>query len=207
MGFIIGLLTLFPGSGLRSPGIIVLIQLPKKDAGAGLAFGGAASDALFGAGSGNVLTKVTECCRDDLFCDGVAAVHHANPALWPDHHQLLPAKARTATGGSWRRRNTGSCNKKHGSWRSPERPARLRQQFADNNSAGRVDECSGCSHHQPGSAKIGFHELWNERSPTARGERFVLRPLDRGETFIQSVQAIALPLCGIWYFGIYRLPP
>jgi preprotein translocase subunit SecG len=40
--------------------LLVLIQLPKKEAGAGLAFGGAASDALFGAGSGNVLTKITK---------------------------------------------------------------------------------------------------------------------------------------------------
>ena len=39
---------------------LVLLQLPKKDAGAGLAFGGAATDALFGAGSGNVLTKITK---------------------------------------------------------------------------------------------------------------------------------------------------
>jgi preprotein translocase subunit SecG len=39
---------------------LVLIQLPKKDAGAGVAFGGGATDALFGAGSGNVLTKVTK---------------------------------------------------------------------------------------------------------------------------------------------------
>src|ERR1700675_1256918 len=39
---------------------LVLIQLPKKEAGAGLAFGGAATDALFGAGSGNVLTKITK---------------------------------------------------------------------------------------------------------------------------------------------------
>ena len=38
---------------------LVLIQLPKKDAGAGVAFGGGATDALFGAGSGTVLTKVT----------------------------------------------------------------------------------------------------------------------------------------------------
>jgi len=38
----------------------VLIQLPKKEAGAGLAFGGAATDALFGAGSGNMLTKITK---------------------------------------------------------------------------------------------------------------------------------------------------
>ena|SRR5581483_3486156 len=39
---------------------LVLLQLPKKDAGAGLAFGAAATDALFGAGSGNVLTKITK---------------------------------------------------------------------------------------------------------------------------------------------------
>jgi preprotein translocase subunit SecG len=40
--------------------LLVLLQLPKKEAGAGLAFGGAASDALFGAGSGTVLTKITK---------------------------------------------------------------------------------------------------------------------------------------------------
>jgi len=39
---------------------LVLMQLPKKEAGAGLAFGGAATDALFGAGSGNILTKATK---------------------------------------------------------------------------------------------------------------------------------------------------
>ena len=47
--------------GLRRPGVLlVLLQLPKKEAGAGMAFGGAATDALFGAGSGNVLTKITK---------------------------------------------------------------------------------------------------------------------------------------------------
>src|ERR1041384_2794861 len=40
--------------------LLVLIQLPKKEAGAGIAFGGAATDALFGAGAGNVLTKATK---------------------------------------------------------------------------------------------------------------------------------------------------
>jgi len=40
--------------------LLVLVQLPKKDAGTGIAFGGAAADALFGAGSGNVLTKITK---------------------------------------------------------------------------------------------------------------------------------------------------
>src|SRR4029079_4253450 len=40
--------------------LLILIQLPKKEAGAGIAFGGAATDALFGAGSGNALTKLTK---------------------------------------------------------------------------------------------------------------------------------------------------
>jgi preprotein translocase subunit SecG len=42
--------------------LLILIQLPKKEAGAGVAFGGAATDALFGAGSGTALTKITKYC-------------------------------------------------------------------------------------------------------------------------------------------------
>jgi preprotein translocase subunit SecG len=38
----------------------VLVQLPKKEAGAGMAFGGAATDALFGAGSGSAVTVITK---------------------------------------------------------------------------------------------------------------------------------------------------
>ena len=60
MGFVIGLLTLLMVLDCTVLIFLVLIQLPKKEAGAGLAFGGAASDALFGAGSGNVLTKITK---------------------------------------------------------------------------------------------------------------------------------------------------
>ena len=41
-------------------GLLVLMQLPKKDAGVGMAFGGGTADALFGAGSGNLLTKLTK---------------------------------------------------------------------------------------------------------------------------------------------------
>jgi preprotein translocase subunit SecG len=40
--------------------LLILVQLPKKDAGAGLAFGGGTADALFGAGSGTALTKITK---------------------------------------------------------------------------------------------------------------------------------------------------
>ncbi|HEY1663108.1 MAG TPA: preprotein translocase subunit SecG [Verrucomicrobiae bacterium] len=60
MIYIAGLLTvlLLLNSALLI--LLVLVQLPKKDAGAGLAFGGGAADALFGAGSGNSLTKVTK---------------------------------------------------------------------------------------------------------------------------------------------------
>src|SRR5512137_210156 len=60
MGFLIGLLTFVMVLDCIILVFLVLIQLPKKEAGAGLAFGGAASDALFGAGSGNVLTKITK---------------------------------------------------------------------------------------------------------------------------------------------------
>jgi preprotein translocase subunit SecG len=60
MSFIAGILTvlLFVNSVMLI--LLVLVQLPKKDAGVGMAFGGGAADALFGAGSGNVLTKITK---------------------------------------------------------------------------------------------------------------------------------------------------
>ena len=51
---------------------LVLMQLPKKEAGAGLAFGGGATDALFGAGSGNILTKTTKWAAGIFF--GLALV-------------------------------------------------------------------------------------------------------------------------------------
>src|SRR6266446_9733155 len=60
MGFLIGLLTFVMVLDCALLIALVLIQLPKKDTGGGLAFGGGATDALFGAGSGTVLTKVTK---------------------------------------------------------------------------------------------------------------------------------------------------
>ena len=60
MSFIVGILTFFLVVNCALLILLILIQLPKKDAGAGMAFGGAAADALFGAGRGNVLTKVTK---------------------------------------------------------------------------------------------------------------------------------------------------
>ena len=60
MIFLIGLLTVVLVLDCLLLILLVLIQLPKKEAGAGVAFGGAATDALFGAGTGNVLTKTTK---------------------------------------------------------------------------------------------------------------------------------------------------
>jgi len=60
MLFLIGLLTAVMVLTCFVLIFLVLLQLPKKEAGAGLAFGGAATDALFGAGSGNMLTKITK---------------------------------------------------------------------------------------------------------------------------------------------------
>ena len=67
MGFLIGLLTVVMVLDCLVLIFLVLIQLPKKEAGAGLAFGGAATDALFGAGSGNVLTKITKYAATTFF--------------------------------------------------------------------------------------------------------------------------------------------
>jgi protein translocase SecG subunit len=60
MSYIAIILTvlLVANSGILA--LLILVQLPKKDAGAGLAFGGGTADALFGAGSGTALTKITK---------------------------------------------------------------------------------------------------------------------------------------------------
>ena len=60
MTFIAGILTVLLALNCVLLILLVLVQLPKKDAGAGMAFGGGAADALFGAGSGNALTKITK---------------------------------------------------------------------------------------------------------------------------------------------------
>ena len=67
MGFLIGLFTVVMVLDCLVLILLVLIQLPKKEAGMGLAFGGAATDALFGAGSGNVLTKITKYAATTFF--------------------------------------------------------------------------------------------------------------------------------------------
>ncbi len=60
MTFIVGILTFVAVLNALLLILLVLVQLPKKDAGVGMAFGGGTADALFGSGSGNVLTKITK---------------------------------------------------------------------------------------------------------------------------------------------------
>jgi len=60
MSFVLGILTLLLVANCMLLILLVLVQLPKKDAGAGMAFGAGTADALFGAGSGNALTKITK---------------------------------------------------------------------------------------------------------------------------------------------------
>ena len=67
MSFIAGILTVILVINCLLLILLILMQLPKKDAGAGIAFGGAAADALFGAGSGNFLTQTTRYATIVLF--------------------------------------------------------------------------------------------------------------------------------------------
>ena len=60
MMWLIGILTIFLILDCLFLMLLVLVQLPKKEAGMGQAFGGAATDARFGAGSGIALTKMTK---------------------------------------------------------------------------------------------------------------------------------------------------
>jgi protein translocase SecG subunit len=60
MSWIVGILSFFLILACLLLMLLVLIQLPKKEAGMGQAFGGGATDALFGAGSGTALTKMTK---------------------------------------------------------------------------------------------------------------------------------------------------
>jgi protein translocase SecG subunit len=60
MTWIVGILTAILVLDCLFLILLILVQLPKKEAGIGQAFGASATDALFGAGSGTALTKVTK---------------------------------------------------------------------------------------------------------------------------------------------------
>jgi preprotein translocase subunit SecG len=103
MSFLIGILTFFLIVNCAVLILLVLVQLPKKDAGAGLAFGGGAADALFGAGSGNALTKITKYSTIIFF--GLALMigilqdrsHQANTADFERQLQQKQAETPSAT--------------------------------------------------------------------------------------------------------------
>lgn len=100
MEFIIGLFRfiLFVDCALLI--LLVLIQLPKKEAGLGVAFGGAATDALFGAGAGNAITKLTKWCAVFFFVLSlglaVADTHYARADREAITRQMLTTES-TAT--------------------------------------------------------------------------------------------------------------
>jgi protein translocase SecG subunit len=82
MTFVIVLLTALLIVDCLFLGLLILVQLPKKDAGVGMAFGGGAADALFGAGSGTALTKLTKYTATAFFILVFVLSYlniHANP--------------------------------------------------------------------------------------------------------------------------------
>ena len=103
MTFFIGVLTFFLVINCLVLILLVLMQLPKKDAGAGLAFGGGAADALFGAGSGNILTQTTKYATIVFFALALAIgvlqdhAHQANPAAFEKQVQQMQQTAPVAT--------------------------------------------------------------------------------------------------------------
>ena len=97
MGFIIGLLTFAMVLLCGILILLVLIQLPRKEASAGLAFGGTATDALFGAGSGNRFDQNHEICCHRLFRPGAVAFDSPEPLSFREQ-RWLSACARARRG-------------------------------------------------------------------------------------------------------------
>ena len=107
MTFIAGILTVLLVINCILLILLVLVQLPKKDAGAGMAFGGGAADALFGAGSGNVLTKITKWATGIFFAMALLlgilnqSVHHSSSSaeklIEQTQKQIPPPAASTGT--------------------------------------------------------------------------------------------------------------
>jgi preprotein translocase subunit SecG len=103
MSFFIGVLTFFLVVNCLVLILLVLVQLPKKDAGAGLAFGGGAADALFGAGSGNALTKITKWAAGIFFALAViigvlqSNSHQANTSGFEKQLQQIQTQTPAAT--------------------------------------------------------------------------------------------------------------
>src|SRR5215467_5505106 len=101
MAFIIVLLTLAMVLDSVILVFLVLIQLPKKEAGGVLAFGASGADALFGAGSGTMLTKITKYAATAFFVLAIvlsllqSAYHNRRSSAFEKNlgqtHQTSPA--------------------------------------------------------------------------------------------------------------------
>ena len=104
MNILITLLTLLLVANCLILILLVLIQLPKKEAGAGLAFGGGATDALFGSDSGNALTKLTKTFATTfLTLSLIIGLMNAKAARSPDSEvrkQLAAKRAMQPTPGA-----------------------------------------------------------------------------------------------------------
>src|ERR1051326_2318064 len=101
MGFFVGLLTVILVLDCMFLMLLVLIQLPKKEAGAGIAFGGGATDALFGAGSGNALTNLTKYAASVFLCLalllGFLNVHNARRSSRTVEELLAASPAKSSS--------------------------------------------------------------------------------------------------------------
>jgi preprotein translocase subunit SecG len=107
MAFIIVLLTLAMVLNCVILVFLVLIQLPKKEAGGVLAFGASGADALFGAGSGTMLTKITKYAAAAFFILAIVlslaqrAYHNRRSSAFEKSlgqtHQTSPAALPPAT--------------------------------------------------------------------------------------------------------------
>ncbi|HEU0011051.1 MAG TPA: preprotein translocase subunit SecG [Verrucomicrobiae bacterium] len=98
--------------------LLVLVQLPKKEAGLGQAFGSGATDALFGPGSGNMLTNMTKWVAGIFFAltllvwilHGQAArpkIVDPRSSLTPaERAELTPQNPASTTGASTNTANT-----------------------------------------------------------------------------------------------------
>ncbi len=80
--------------------LLVLVQLPKKEAGLGQAFGSGATDALFGPGSGNMLTKLTKWTAGIFFALTIVIWmlqgHNARASKANDPRKVLTAADKAA---------------------------------------------------------------------------------------------------------------
>jgi preprotein translocase subunit SecG len=108
ISILIGLLTVILVLNCLLLILLVLVQLPKKDAGVGMAFGGGTAEAIFGGGSASAMTHVTKWVAGAFF--GLALTlsilgsyerRTADAALQEELHRLqttgAPARTSPAT--------------------------------------------------------------------------------------------------------------